>query len=202
MIQEKKCKGHGKAKSVNGCGKLINVNFRKYGLCTSCYADFILNTDYGRLLLHNATIKAKEPRLALEQAQDTRNKQNAIKSILINLRMQLHGYIRERDKGKLCISCNSQWTHEFQAGHFYKSELYSSLKFDKDNIHGQCKKCNLFLEGNEGGYRLGLIRRYGQGFVEILDKKAAKYKKDSFKWDIEDLKKTLKMVQKLKKKLK
>ena len=40
MIKEKKCKGHGVAKGF-GCGKMIDVKFRVYGLGKmSCYRDW------------------------------------------------------------------------------------------------------------------------------------------------------------------
>ena len=35
MIKEKKCKGHGVAKGF-GCGKMIDVKFRVYGLGKMC----------------------------------------------------------------------------------------------------------------------------------------------------------------------
>jgi hypothetical protein len=198
-LKRKACKGQGMAKG-HGCGKL--TYHRKYGLGKGCcYPDWLLNTDAGKLKLKQSILKASKPRLELEQARNTRKEHNSLKSLLTNVTIQLHRYIRKRDTHKPCISCNVQWNDTFQAGHFYKAELYSNLKFDKYNIHGQCVRCNNFLEGNEGGYRVGLINRYGKDFLDSLDAKAQDYKKSDFKWDVEELKRIKKEVQSLNKKL-
>ena len=54
-----------------------------------------------------------------------------------------HKFIRERDKDKPCISCGQYTT--LQAGHFYSGGHYSALRFDEDNVHGQCLRCNTLL---------------------------------------------------------
>lgn len=197
--KKKKCKGTGQA-SGYGCGQL--TFHRVYGLCKmKCYPEWLLNSDAGKVKLQKSILKASKPRLELEKAKTIRKEHNSLKSLLTNVSIQLHRYIRKRDEYKPCISCSVQWNDTFQAGHFYKAELYSNLKFDKDNIHGQCVRCNNFLEGNESGYRVGLINRYGKEFVDALDKKAQSYKKESFKWDIEHLKKIKTEIQTLKNKL-
>jgi 5-bromo-4-chloroindolyl phosphate hydrolysis protein len=52
-----------------------------------------------------------------------------------------------------------------------KAEVFSGLIFDETNVHKQCKKCNHFLDGNELGYRDGLINRYGIAYVLELENK-------------------------------
>lgn len=202
MAKEKPCKGiHSTTKGL-GCGKFTHHRVLGLGKMCGCYSKFLLNTEAGRLRLHKATIKAKKPRLDLEQYESTEKKQNALKSLMVNLKTQLHSYVRERDKGKPCISCQTEWNDKFQAGHFYKAELFSSLKFEVDNISGQCFRCNNFLEGNEGGYRIGLINRYGSDFVSRLDMLAGESNKQDFKWDVDYLKEKLKEVKELNKQLK
>jgi len=65
-------------------------------------------------------------------------------------------YIRLRDKDKGCISCGKQLTGIFDAGHFFSVGGYPNLRFNENNVHGQCKHCNLHLHGNlvEFDYRL------------------------------------------------
>lgn len=202
MIQTKPkpCKGTGKAKGY-GCGKTTLHRVYGLGKMCGCYSDWLLNSENGKIVLSKSILKATQPRKEFEQAKNARKEQNTLKSLLINVRMQFHAYIRKRDKGKPCISCGIEWNDSFHASHFYKAELYSNLKFDKNNIHGACQKCNLFMEGNEGGFRVGLINRYGKDFVDALDKKAMQYKKENFKWEIEDLKRIKKDVQLLNKQL-
>ena len=184
-IKEKKCKGAGKAKGFNGCGKM--TLWRKYGLCTSCYADFILNTDVGRIILEKAQIKASRPRMELEQAErDMKNRKNL--TTLINSAVTVfHKYIRERDKYKPCIACGTQWKSDFHASHFFKAELYSSLKFDDRNVHAGCIECNIRKEGNINKYSQNLPLRIGnENYNEIISL-ADQEKKFGHKWERDKL---------------
>lgn len=184
----KPCKGTTNDTKGYGCGE--HTLHRVYGLCKmKCYPDWLLNTEPGRLKLEKATLKATKPRRDLEQAAKERKEKNSLGWLLENVKNACHKYIRKRDSGLPCISCGQEWKPSFQAGHFYKAELYSNLKYDEDNVHGQCQKCNLRDEGNESGYRVGLLKRHGQEFLNALDKKAEEYKKENFKWDREELKK-------------
>lgn len=72
-----------------------------------------------------------------------------------------------RDRLLPCISCNLFKT--LQGGHFFKAELFSGLIFDERNVNGQCEHCNCGLDGNVSEYRKGLLRRFGNEFVEQLE---------------------------------
>lgn len=185
--KEKQCKGTGKAHGY-GCGKL--TMHRVYGLGKMCcYSDWLLNSEQGKIILHKAQLKATKPRRELEQAEQERKQNNSLSNIIQSLVNVCHKNIRERDKYKPCISCGAKWNEHFQAGHFYKAELYSNLRFDELNINGQCRICNLHKDGNFQGYREGFIKRYSVEQLEELENKAREYKSLSFKWDREDLKK-------------
>lgn len=166
QLKEKKCKGIGKASSVNGCGKL--TKFRKFGLCSSCLSDFLFNTDCGKLIFNKINLKIKSDK---EKAfkSDLRQKLKTIGEYKQEARKVFQKWIRMRDNDKPCISCNTITAEMFDAGHFYKAELYSGLIFNENNCHKQCRKCNRFLNGNELNYRKGLINRYGIDFVNQLD---------------------------------
>ena len=75
-------------------------------------------------------------------------------------------FIRERDKDKGCISCGSQVT---EAGHYYSQGHHSALRFNEVNVNGQCTRCNCFLHGNLIQYRNGLISRYSEVEIILLD---------------------------------
>ena len=83
--------------------------------------------------------------------------------------------IRERDLHKYgtCISCGSKLVEgKFDAGHYVPaSNCGFALLFDPKNVHGECKGCNGFDEFHLVGYRKGLLERYGQEFVEDLEKR-------------------------------
>lgn len=76
-------------------------------------------------------------------------------------------WIRERDKELGCISCGSY--NQIQAGHYYSAGHYEMLRFNEDNVHSQCLRCNYFLSGNLTHYRENLINKIGIERVEQLD---------------------------------
>lgn len=80
-----------------------------------------------------------------------------------------NAFIRERDKDQPCISCGGAVQ---QAGHFYSAGHHNHLRFDEDNCHGQCVRCNYFLSGNLLNYRIGLEKKIGQKAMGELDLKA------------------------------
>lgn len=79
---------------------------------------------------------------------------------------KFNAWIRNRDKELGCISCGSGIDH---AGHYFSAGHYSSLRFNEMNVNGQCLRCNNFLHGNLIRYRQGLIARYGEEKVELLE---------------------------------
>ena len=89
-------------------------------------------------------------------------------------------FIRIRDEGKPCVSCGK--FKVLQAGHFYSAGHYSSLRFNADNIHGQCIRCNMHLSGNLNEYRKRIESRIGKEGLERLDMLADHYKR-GFKYD-------------------
>lgn len=181
----KKCKGQNKAKSVKGCGKV--TLYRKYGLCQSCLAQFYLETDYGKVLMKKAEIKATKPRRELEKVEKERKETQKLGALLKQVEKYCHAYIRKRDEGKPCISCNEIWRPDFQCGHYFPAGKYSMLKFNEYNQNGQCPGCNLFKEGNFEAYSVNLPKRIGQDMFNDLYRIAAKEKQINFKWDRERL---------------
>jgi len=77
-------------------------------------------------------------------------------------------YIRLRDKNKVCISCGKKSDNK-EAGHFYSRSVLS-LRWDGDNVNGQCVYCNQNLKGNLPGYENGIIQRYGRGVLDRLER--------------------------------
>lgn len=88
------------------------------------------------------------------------------KKVLIKIFNQ---FIRERDKDKPCISCGIRPSQD--AGHYWPTSTHPqpAMRFNEQNVHGQCRSCNRFKEGNRQGYREGLIKRYGEKILLDLD---------------------------------
>lgn len=65
-------------------------------------------------------------------------------------------YIRLRDQYEPCISCGKTLVQKYDAGHYFNAGGHPALRFDEDNVHGQCVRCNRDLHGNLIEYRDGL----------------------------------------------
>lgn len=76
-------------------------------------------------------------------------------------------YIRLRDKDKPCISCGKPLTGKYDAGHFFATTK-QYLRFNENNVHGQCVHCNQHLHGNISMYAYNLPKRIGWDQFEEL----------------------------------
>jgi len=85
-------------------------------------------------------------------------------------------YIRERDKHKLCVSCEKPLGAKFDAGHYYSTK-HKSVTFNEDNVHGQCVTCNQHKHGNLLNYQIGIQKRIGAEKLLELYVKAHETKK-------------------------
>jgi hypothetical protein len=97
--------------------------------------------------------------------------------------MVFNKYIRERDKDELCISCKQKPKKE-NAGHFWNANNHWNVRFDEDNVHLQCERCNSFLSGNLLEYRTNLCLKIGQERFDQLEARARvtrKFTKDELK---------------------
>jgi len=100
-------------------------------------------------------------------------------------------YIRLRDKGQLCISCQKPPKKQ-NAGHYFSSGGHSNVRFDEDNVHLQCEHCNTFLSGNLLNYQIEIEKRIGADKLIELQAKAHIVKK----WSIDELKELIKEYKK------
>ena len=85
-------------------------------------------------------------------------------------------YIRLRDKGQVCISCQKKPLKE-NAGHFFNANNHWNVRFDERNVHLQCEHCNTYLSGNLLEYRTNLINKIGNSEFLILEAEAMKTRK-------------------------
>jgi hypothetical protein len=71
-------------------------------------------------------------------------------------------YIRTRDKGKPCVSCDKFLKeNDVNASHYFSVGSSPNLRFNEDNCHSSCIKCNKELHGNTIEYTLRLPNRIG-----------------------------------------
>ena len=106
-------------------------------------------------------------------------------------------YIRLRDAGNVCISCQKKPLKE-NAGHFYNANNHWSVRFDERNVHLQCEHCNTYLSGNLIYYRENLLTKIGIEEFENLSAEAMKTRKftiDELKEIIATYKKKIKELE-------
>ena len=134
--------------------------------------------------------KAKWKQTKTRMKADLETVQDIVKAA----QMVFNKYIRERDKDELCISCK-QIPKKVNAGHFWNANNHWNVRFDEDNVHLQCERCNSFLSGNLLEYRTNLLTKIGAERYNQLEAKARvtrKFTKDELKEIIKTYKNKIK----------
>lgn len=155
---------------------------QKYCLKDECLRVFVAETKEKQWKQTKTRMKAE-----LETVQD----------LVKAAQLVFNKYIRERDKDELCISCK-QKPKKVNAGHFWNANNHWNVRFDEDNVHVQCERCNSYLSGNLLEYRTNLITKIGAERFNQLEARARvtrKFTKDELK---ELIKKYKKMYNELK----
>jgi len=85
----------------------------------------------------------------------------------------LSEYVRKRDKGS-CFTCGviKEWKEQ-QSGHYIHG-CTKATWLNEDNVHCQCSRCNMYLNGNLRVYTLYMIKKYGIKKVEALEQLSKK----------------------------
>ena len=87
---------------------------------------------------------------------------------LKELQVVFNQWVRLRDKGNVCISCQKPAKKE-NAGHYRSAGSSPQLRFEPLNVHLQCEYCNTYLHSNAINYRINLIKKIGLDKVEWLE---------------------------------
>lgn len=109
--------------------------------------------------------------------------------LLARCQTVFNAYIRARDNDRGCISCGGPVQ---EAGHYFSQGHHSALRFNEMNTNGQCTRCNRWLSGNLIHYRQGLVHRYGEAKVLLLES-AARVKVK--KWERYELQALIKLYK-------
>lgn len=112
-----------------------------------------------------------------QDKQDWRKRKAILKEAVMShkdwlklLQVAFNTYIRARDRGRGCASCDTCLENrKFDAGHYRSVGSAPHLRFDEQNVHGQCVPCNQHLHGNLIEYRKRLIVRIGIEAVERIE---------------------------------
>ncbi len=105
------------------------------------------------------------------ESLDVKSIQKYSKKTTANLKLKaqkvFNAWIRKRDEGQPCISCGKFTT--LQAGHFKSAGKFNHMRFLEDNVHGQCLRCNFYLQQSDTLYKTNLIKKIGKDRVEKLE---------------------------------
>lgn len=137
------------------------------------FCDIDCQVGYGLANQHKGkAIKQKAERKAhtakkKELLDNDKSHQNGVAQKLFNK------FIRIRDEGQLCISCQRP-PKKKNAGHYLSRGARRDLRFNEGNCHLQCEHCNSFKSGNQAIYRVNLIAKIGLSAVEQLERYSVK----------------------------
>ena len=121
--------------------------------------------------------------------------QKSIPAMIKTATKYFNAFIRRRDANQPCIACGQ--FKELQAGHYYPAGHYPMLRFNEDNVWGECLADNYYSGDHLISYRENLIGRIGLKRVEQLDLIAKVNKRTGHKWDRYSL---IEIIEKYKKK--
>ena len=184
--KKKVCKkGTSKAKGFKGCNEFKYIH--RYGLCSSCFGEWLYSSGEGEKLLNGALNKAQKPRIELEAAIKENKDRKSLGALKQQTQKLVNKYVRMRDNGLNCISQNTPYQLDFDAGHCFPVSSHEGLRFDLDNINGQSIGANRFKEGDHINYMLNLPKRIGQERFESLVQRAKNYKMFGNKFSREEL---------------
>lgn len=159
--------------------------------CKNCKDKFEPIRFNHKFCLKDECIKAFVEEVKVKQWKETKTRmKNDLKTTqdwLKETQVIFNRFIRERDQGKLCISCNTV-PKKKNAGHYFSSGGHSNVRFDEDNVHLQCEHCNTYLSGNLLNYQIGIEKRIGGEKLIELQSRAHIEKR----WTIEELKNIIK----------
>jgi hypothetical protein len=139
--------------------------------CKNCKEKFTPIRFNAKFCLDPECVKAWVEEAKDQNWKKTKKKMQAdietTQDVLKAAQIVFNKYIRLRDKGKNCISCDKPAKKE-NCGHYYSQGGHSNVRFDQDNCHLQCEHCNTYLSGNLLNYQIGIEKRIGaQRLIEL-----------------------------------
>ena len=173
MIKEKPCKGADAAFGFEGCGKMVKIENRKFGLGKMCcFPKWLTTTEGGQLYMNKAmriTKKAVEKENPVikpfDKVQHKKDKE-AAKNWSKELQVKVNLIVRLIDKGLPCLATNRipKQTH---GGHVFARGGNQTIRFNLHNIHRQSAQSNHF-QNDDGLLREGIVKEYGQEYMTFI----------------------------------
>ena len=127
-----------------------------------------------------------------EKKQKMQQELETVQDYLKMAQIIFNKFIRLRDKGQPCISCQKPINGVEHASHYLSAGGHSIVRFNEDNVWVSCYKCNVMLSGNQVEYRKALIKKIGIERVEWLEEHGSETKR----WTKEELREIMAIYKK------
>lgn len=150
----------------------LNSNPRHRKCSCGCGERFTPVRPLQRAATMKCAIRIAKAKREKEERMEWRKRKMAAKPLSwwkAKAQSAVNAYVRERDKEDVCISCGRWHDGQWHAGHYLSVGSRPELRFDRDNIHKQCRPCNEMKSGNIAEYRPRLIAKIGLDRVEALE---------------------------------
>jgi len=168
----------------------------KQKTCKVCKIKFIptqfaqVACNYKCAIIHAKDLKKKKSVSVWKKEKSALKESLLTKKDYLNILQKVFNtYIRQRDKGRPCISCGTL-TGQMHAGHYRSVGSAPHLRFNENNVHVQCATCNNFLHGNLINYRRNLVQKIGIGKTEYIENY-----NETVKYSIDEVKDLIKLYK-------
>lgn len=71
--------------------------------------------------------------------------------------------------GYFCIDCDKPFGKQADASHFHNVGGNENIRWNLHNVHTSRSYCNQWGRGRKAEYRLGVIKRYGEKYMELIE---------------------------------
>lgn len=141
----------------------------KKKLCKQCGEEFTPYNTIQPVCSVKCALEYNQPEQIEQRYNEIKNDARSLNWYETKARKVFQTFIRIRDYKEPCISCTRTDSPQFDGGHYFKAELYSGLIFNEINVNKQCCYCNRNLHGNLIEYRKGLVKKYGEAEIRLLE---------------------------------
>lgn len=175
VLKERKCKNCGE--------KFMQIRPLQYLCSMTCAIDY------------NNKLKEKKEKIDHKKAKESLLTH---KDYIQLLQKVFNTYVRYRDKGQPCISCDTPMANrKGDCSHYYPT-TYQFLRFNEDNCHLACVTCNQFKHGNIQEYTPRIEKKIGVDRLQWLHA----HRHDRLELSIPEIKEKIKYYKKKIKELK
>lgn len=158
--------------ALSTCKKRFKALSNHHYFCSS-----ICVTAKGDENAEKVKAKLKKTEWTKEKAElkiDTHSKENRS-----GLQREINKLARQIDArfGYGCVDCCGRpYGKQIDGAHFHSVGSNSSLRYNLHNIHSADSQCNQYSNTHISGYKIGLEKRYGKEYLEMVEHLPALHK--------------------------